>query len=116
MLGRWSALVAAVCGLADRLVLGTACLMFPMDVVQSALREEWLLLLATHTGWIEEPYWVEFKEGTYYTLEKKVTGSWMLPRSWLTDWTAERYRGQLGTAGQSSLEGYEGVWHIRSGE
>ncbi len=32
-----------------------------MDVVQSALRGEWLLLLAAHTRWIEEPYRVEFK-------------------------------------------------------
>ncbi|WP_288859135.1 hypothetical protein [uncultured Flavonifractor sp.] len=59
--GRWSALTAAVCDLADRLVLGAACLTFLMDVVQSALRGEWLLLLAAHTRWIEEPYRVEFK-------------------------------------------------------
>lgn len=59
--GRWSALAAAVCGLAGRRVLGAACLTFLMDVVQSALRGEWLLLLAAHTRWIEEPYRVEFK-------------------------------------------------------
>lgn len=114
--GRWSALAAAVCGLAGRLVLGAACLTFLMDVVQSALRGEWLLLLAAHTSWIEEPYRVEFKEETYYTLEKKIADSWTLPWPWLADWTAEWCRRQLGAAGQPPLEGYEGVWHIRSGE
>ena len=114
--GRWSALAAAVCDLADRLVLGAACLTFLMDVVQSALRGGWLLLLAAHTSWIEEPYRVEFKEETYYTLEEKIADSWTLPWPWLADWTAEWCRRQLGAAGQPPLEGYEGVWHIRSGE
>lgn len=109
-------MAAAVCGLAGRLVLGAACLTFLMDVVQSALRGEWLLLLAAHTSWIEEPYRVEFKEETYYTLEKKIADSWTLPWPWLADWTAEWCRRQLGAAGQPPLEGYEGVWHIRSGE
>ena len=109
-------MAAAVCDLADRLVLGAACLTFLMDVVQSALRGGWLLLLAAHTSWIEEPYRVEFKEETYYTLEEKIADSWTLPWPWLADWTAEWCRRQLGAAGQPPLEGYEGVWHIRSGE
>ena len=41
---------------------------------------------------------------------------WTLPWPWLADWTAEWCRRQLGAAGQPPLEGYEGVWHIRSGE
>ena len=31
-------------------------------------------------------------------------------------WTAEWCRRQRGSAGQPPLEGYVGVWHIRSGE
>ena len=105
-------MAAAVCGLAGRLVLGAACLTFLMDVVQSALRGEWLLLLAAHTRWIEEPYRVEFK--VYAGGED--CGQMTLPWPWLADWTAEWCRRQLGAAGQPPLEGYEGVWHIRSGE
>ena len=51
-----------------------------------------------------------------YTLEEKIADRWTLPWPWLADWTAEWCRRQLGAAGQPLLEGYEGVWHIRSGE
>ena len=51
-----------------------------------------------------------------YTLEEKIADRWTLPWPWLADWTAEWCRRQLGAAGQPPLEGYEGVWHIRSGE
>ena len=81
-----------MCDLADRRVLGAACLTFLMDVVQSALRGEWLLLLAAHTRWIEEPYRVEFK----YTLEEKIADRWTLPWPWLADWTAEWCRETTG--------------------
>ena len=39
-----------------------------------------------------------------------------LDRRAAAGWTAEWCRRQLGAAGQPPLEGYEGVWHIRSGE
>ena len=110
--GRWSALTAAVCDLADRRVLGAACLTFLMDVVQSALRENGC------SCWRPIPAGLRSRIGlsSKYTLEEKIADRWTLPWPWLADWTAEWCRRQLGAAGQPLLEGYEGVWHIRSGE
>ena len=101
-----------MCDLADRRVLGAACLTFLMDVVQSALRGEWLLLLAAHTRWIEEPYRVEFKVYAGGEDCGQMDASLALAGGLDGGVVQET----TGAAGQPPLEGYEGVWHIRSGE
>ena len=52
---------------------------------------------------------------TYPRMDMKAAEA-ELNRRAAAGWTAEWCRRQLGAAGQPPLEGYEGVWHIRSGE
>ena len=52
---------------------------------------------------------------TYPMMDMKAAEA-ELNRRAAAGWTAEWCRRQLGAAGQPPLEGYEGVWHIRSGE
>lgn len=51
---------------------------------------------------------------TYPMMDMKAAEA-ELNRRAAAGWTAEWCRRQLGAAGQPPLEGYEGVWHIRSG-